>query len=120
MSNSCPVPTPSERKYIEIQQLAVQTMWASVCKAITDAANQASEELRSSGLLETPPERDYFASVAHQRLFVLLCGGDPETFAGGDPQLAAYILDNGQKISDHYWGSREAGPEGFQADRASP
>lgn len=109
MNDSCPVLTPADRQYLEIQDRAQQAMWATICKAIDDAAAQGAEELKSTEWQQEPPPRDYFVAVAHQRLFVLLCGGDTETYMGGDPQLAARILQNGQNVSDHYWGKRNEG-----------
>jgi hypothetical protein len=38
-----------------------------------------------------------------QRLFVTLCGGDPDTFLGGDPEIAEHIIENARNISEHYW-----------------
>ena len=60
-------------------------------------AVMGSDKLNSSG-----------NAVASEKscIFVLLCGGDPETLAGGDPDIAARILDNGRQLSDHYWAGR--------------
>ncbi|RZS77246.1 hypothetical protein EV217_4604 [Phyllobacterium myrsinacearum] len=109
MKDSCPVLTPAERQYLEIQDRVQQAMLVTIYKAIDDATAQAAAELKSTEWQQEPPPRDYFAATAHQRLFVLLCGGDTETYEGGNPQLAAHILQNGQNISDHYWGKRNAG-----------
>lgn len=103
MSDSCPVLTPAERQYAQIEERARQAMMATIYKAIEDATAEAAQELKSTGWKDAPPPRDYFVSVAHQKLFVLLCGGDPETFEGGDPELAAHILKNGRNIVDHYF-----------------
>jgi hypothetical protein len=103
MNESCPVPTPAERQYVEIEERARQAMMARIYKAIEEATAEAAQELKSTEWKEAPPARDYFTAVAHQKLFVLLCGGDPETFEGGDPELAAHILKNGQNIVDHYF-----------------
>ncbi|MBN9216493.1 MAG: hypothetical protein J0I79_00925 [Mesorhizobium sp.] len=114
MSESCPVPTPAERHYIAVQDSAERAMMAAIQRAIDDAAAQAAEALRSSEFRDSPPSRDYLAAVAHQKLFALLCGADPETFVGGNPDIAASILENGRKISDHYWakdGAQAARPE---------
>ncbi|MBN8950235.1 MULTISPECIES: hypothetical protein [unclassified Rhizobium] len=103
MSNSCPVPTPAEKQYLDIQDRAERAMLTTIYKAIEDASKQAAEDLRSIGSQEVPPAYEYFASVAHQKLFLLLCGADPETFMGGNPEIAAHILENGRNISQHYW-----------------
>ncbi len=111
MSESCPVPTPAQRQYMDVQDRAERTMLAAIYKALDDAARQAAEGLRSTEFRDSPPTYGYFAAVAHQKLFVLLCGADPETFAGGNPDIAASILDNGRKISDHYWAGRASAPD---------
>lgn len=107
MTDSCPVLTPVERQYSEIEERARQAMLATILKAIEDATAQAAEELKSTEWTEAPPAYQYFAAVAHQKLFVLLCGGDLETYQGGDPQLAAHILKNGQNITDHYFADKK-------------
>jgi hypothetical protein len=103
MNDSCHILTKAERQYVEIQDRAQNAMLETIYKAIDDAAKQAAEELKSTEWQERPPAYEYFAAVAHQKLFVLLCGGDPATLRGGDRQLAAHILRNGQNISDHYF-----------------
>lgn len=109
MSQSCPVLTPAERQAGDILKRAEKAMLAAVYKAVEDARNQAAEELQSIEFNEEPPAYEYFAAVVHQKLFLLLCGADPETFEGGNPEIAASILQNAQNISDHYWTGRRAG-----------
>lgn len=104
MNQSCPVLTPAERQVVDILSRADQAMLATVRKALEDATTQAAEELQAIGSPERPPAYEYFAAVAHQHLFLLLCGADPETCEGGDPDMAARILDNGRKMAAHYWG----------------
>ncbi|TKT80437.1 hypothetical protein XW59_008165 [Aquamicrobium sp. LC103] len=106
MNESCPVPTPAQRRYLEIQDKAERTMLAAIYKALEDAAKQAAEDLKSTEFQNSPPSYEYFAAVAHQKLFALLCGADPQTFAGGNPDIAARIIENGQKLSDHYWAKK--------------
>lgn len=113
MNDSCPVLTPAERQYVDIQTRAERAMLVKVFQAIDDAAAEAAAELVGAGSDMGPPPRDYFAAVAHQKLFVLLCGGDPETYAGGDPRLAARILDNGRNIANHYWGAQKQDVKGW-------
>lgn len=103
MSDSCPVLTPVQRQYVEIEERARLAMMAKIYKAIEDAAAQAAQELKSTEWTDAPPAYEYFVSVAHQKLFVHICGGDPETFEGGDPVLGTQILKNGQNIVDHYF-----------------
>jgi hypothetical protein len=111
VNESCPVPTPAERQYADIQDRAERAMLATIYKAIEDASRQAADDLRAIGSQETPPPRDYFAAVAHQKLFLLLCGADPETFMGGNAEIAAHIIDNGRKISEHYWVNKGVEPK---------
>ncbi|OHV77074.1 hypothetical protein [Rhizobium sp. LCM 4573] len=103
MSNSCPTLTPAQRQFVDIQDKAERALLATIYKALEDATNQAAEEVQVTGSQEKPPAYEYFAAVAHQKLFLLLCGADPHTFADGDPDIAAYIIRNNQNISDHYW-----------------
>lgn len=103
MNDSCPVLTPVERQYMQIDEKVRHTMMARIYKAIEDATAQAAQELKSTEWKDAPPAYDYFVSVAQQKLFVHLCGGDPETFEGGDPELAGHILKNGRNIVDHYF-----------------
>ena len=110
MNESCPVLTPVERQYMEIDEKVRHAMMAKIYKAIEDATVDAAEQLKSTEWTNAPPAYEYFVSVAHQKLFVHLCGGDPETFQGGDPELAAHILKNGQNIVDHYFIGAKAAP----------
>lgn len=103
MSNSCPVLTPAERKMADIVHRADKEMMASVMTALDNATKQAMEAWQSEGTTESPPPYDYFASVVHQRIFLLLCGADPETMKGGDPVLAGHLIRNQQNIVEHYW-----------------
>lgn len=103
MNDSCPILTPAEKQYVDIQDKAERAMMDAIRSAVEHAAGQAAEELRLAGSQERPPARDYFAAVAHQKLFLLLCGADAETFAGGNPEIAAHLIANSRKISEHYW-----------------
>ncbi len=108
MNESCPVLSPNERQYVDIQERAEQAMLATIYAAIDNARQQAADELSSVGSELTPPAYEYFSAVAHQKLFLLLCGADPETFMGGNPDIAARIIENGRNISEHYWVGRAA------------
>lgn len=52
-----------------------------------------------------PTSKDYFLFTVQQVAFIRLCGGDPRTMQGGDPELGQRIVNNGQHIIDHYWRS---------------
>jgi hypothetical protein len=110
MSETCPIPTPAEQTISGILDRSEHVMMAAIYKAIEDAASQTAEELRLTGAQNEPPAPDYFAATAHQQLFLSLCGADPETFEGGDPEVAAQIINNNQNISDHYWSKKGEEP----------
>ena len=103
MSESCPVLTPAERQVKAILERTEAAMIASIHAALERASKEVTEEFRAVDSDMRPPPRDYFAAVAHQQLFLMLCGADPKTFEGGDPEIAGHIIRNAQNISDHYW-----------------
>lgn len=100
---SCPIPTPEQRKFMDFQEAAEKAMLGTIYKAIEDAATFMAENVQAAKIDIPPTDHDYFMAAAQQVLFVRLCGGDPETFAGGDPEVGQHIVDNGQRIIDHYW-----------------
>jgi len=53
------------------------------------------------------PAYDYFAAVIHQKLILMSCGAGPDTFGGGNPEIAARLLDNGRNISTRYWAGKD-------------
>ena len=108
MSESCPVLTPAERQAQDILEQTKATMLATIHAALERAGEQTTRELQAIGSEIEAPPHEYFAAVAHQQLFLLLCGADPETFKGGDPEIAAHIIRNAQNISDHYWTKKDA------------
>lgn len=103
MTEACRILTPAEQKISDIMERSEQAMMAAIYKAVEDATRQAADELRSIGAQDEPPVYDYFAATAQQQLFLSQCGADAETLEGGDPELAAQIINNYQNISDHYW-----------------
>ncbi|TAA60077.1 hypothetical protein [Shinella sp. JR1-6] len=103
MNTTCPVLTPAEKHYVEMQERVEKAMMAAIHAALKTASEQAAEELKAVGLDEPPPAYDYFVAHAQQQLFLHLCGADPETFEGGDPDIATFVIRNGQNIRDHYW-----------------
>lgn len=32
-----------------------------------------------------------------------MCGANPDTFKGGDPDMAYHVIRNSQGIASHYW-----------------
>lgn len=108
MTETCPVPTPEERRYLEIQDKAEARLWAGVMQALDQAAEETEAAIAASGVSLPPPARDYFAAFVQQRLFVALCGGDPDTFLGGDAEIAGHIIENARNIAEHYWTDKPA------------
>ncbi|NLR99978.1 hypothetical protein HGP17_24405 [Rhizobium sp. P38BS-XIX] len=105
-NESCPILSPEQRQFLEIREAAEKVMLETIEQAISDAAAEVANKIRSAGLEFEPTDRDYFAFTAQQSLFVRLCGGDPHTFEGGDPEIGDRILRNGRHIIDHYWKAR--------------
>jgi hypothetical protein len=101
--NTCAVPTPEQRKYLEIREAAERAMLDKVFKAIDDAAAEVADGFAKARLEFEPTSRDYFTFATQQVLFVRLCGGDPDTLKGCDPEIGQRIVNNGQHIIDHYW-----------------
>ena len=100
---SCPIPSPDQRKFVEIQQAAERHMLDKVIRAINDAAIEVGEGLKEAGLELEPTSREYFMFAVQQMTFVRLCGGDADTLQGGDPEIGQRIVNNGQGIIDSYW-----------------
>lgn len=111
MSESCPVLTPAERQAQTILKRAEEAMVDAINAALERACTQAAEELQNIGSEMQPPAYDYFVAVAHQQLFLRLCGADPQTFEGGNPEIAAHLIRNAQNICDHYWTKKDAAQE---------
>lgn len=104
---TCTLPTPEQRQFLEIREAAEHAMLETVFKAIEEAAAEVAARLKESRLQFEPTSRDYFLFTVQQVAFIRLCGGDPETMRGGDPELGQRIVNNGQHIIDHYWRSVE-------------
>ncbi|WP_105416507.1 hypothetical protein [Neorhizobium sp. T25_27] len=100
---SCAVPTPEQRKYLVIREAAERAMLQKVFKAIDDAAAEVAGGFREAGLEFEPTSKDYFTFTVQQVAFVRLCGGNPDTLQGGDPEIGQRIVNNGQHIIDSYW-----------------
>jgi hypothetical protein len=102
---SCALPTPEQQKFLEIREAAKHSMLETVFKAIDEAAAEVAGRLEKAGLQFEPTSKDYFLFTVQQVAFISLCGGDPHTMQGGDPELGQRIVNNGQHIIDHYWRS---------------
>ena len=101
----CPVLTPEQRRTVALIQRAEQAMMSTVHQAIDDAAAQLSRELAAIAIDAPAPHRDYFMAVAHRELFLKLCGADATTGKGGDPVLAAAILNSDRNYVALHWGA---------------
>ncbi|WP_245519394.1 LysR family transcriptional regulator [Neorhizobium sp. JUb45] len=97
----------------QLMKEADAALWADVNEAIDRAVNAAGHELQSLGLVRTP--HDYFAEGVLRHLFLRLCGADPETYAGGDPETAWKMLYVGRSIARRW--ERELGRSGENRKR---
>ena len=79
---------------------ADRILMAAVDDAIEDAARSAGHHLRDAD--DTPSRQDYFADGVMRHLFLRLCGADPATAAGGDPEIAWKILYAGRNVARHW------------------
>jgi hypothetical protein len=103
MSKACPVPTPAERQFGTILGGIEEAMMRKVYAALQEATEQAQSEITSAGLDMPPPSSSYFAASLHQKMYCLLCKADPDTFSGGQADIAVAIIRNSQSIAKHYW-----------------
>ncbi|CAH0159212.1 hypothetical protein SRABI05_00746 [Agrobacterium fabrum] len=108
MSESCPVLTPAERQIQDILERKEAAMMATIHAALERASKEVNDAFQAVDSDMQPPPHDYFAAVAHQQLFLMLCGADPKTFEGGDPEIAGHIIRNAQNITEHYWKKKDS------------
>jgi hypothetical protein len=116
VTKSCPVLTPAERQIADVIKRADTTLAAAVSLALEEVAKQAAEDMRAIGQQDAVPALQYFASVVHQRMYCLICGADPDTFEGGNPDIAYHVIRNSQGIAKDYW-SAESSPIRTSGDR---
>ncbi|CUX55128.1 hypothetical protein GGE43_003965 [Agrobacterium tumefaciens] len=107
-TDSCPIPTLQERSFIDIQQAAEQKMLEKVSRAISDAVIEVATNVRDAGLSFEPTSEGYFMFAVQQATFVRLCGGDPDTLRGGNPEVGDHVVQNCRNIIDAYWKSQSA------------
>lgn len=103
MTDIGPDLTPAERQIAVVISRADRMLAAAVSAALEKAIEQAAHELRAIGQEDATPVLQYFASVVHQQMYCLMCGADPDTFQGGDPDIAYHVIRNSQNIAKHYW-----------------
>jgi hypothetical protein len=104
-SSNCPILTPEQLKYGEIQDAATGEMMKSIHIAIRRGARLAKEKLQRENIEMPPPPVEYLMAVAHLDLFCHLCNADPKTFRGGSASVATGIISHLTKIANHYWGA---------------
>lgn len=105
MTDACPILTGPERELADILRQAEAAMIEKVMAALMDAQQAANAGFHENTLKATPPNFEYFASVVHQRMYCIMCGADPQTMEGGDPNIAIEVIRNSQNIARHYWGA---------------
>lgn len=103
MTETCILRTPAERQVEDIINRAEKALAAAVSLALEEVTKQSAEDLQALGHAEAAPALQYFASVVHQRMYCLMCGADPDTLCGGDPEIAYHVIRNSQGIAKHYW-----------------
>ncbi|KAB2788708.1 MULTISPECIES: hypothetical protein [Hyphomicrobiales] len=95
--------TPAERRIAVVISRVDRMLAATVSDALEKAIEQAAHDLRAIGQEGATPVLQYFAGVVHQQMYCLMCGADPDTLQGGDPDIAYYVIRNSQNIAKHYW-----------------
>jgi hypothetical protein len=103
MATNTPDLTLAERQIAEVISRTDKTLAAAVSCALEEATKMAAAEIKAIGLEEAAPAVKYFAAVVHQQMYCLMCGADPGTFEGGDPEIAYHVIRNSQNIAKHYW-----------------
>lgn len=103
MAEITPDLTFAERQIAEVISRTDKTLAAAVSCALEEATKRALEEMRAIGQEDAAPTLQYFAAVVHQRMYCLMCDADPDTFEGGNPEIAYHVIRNCQNIARHYW-----------------
>lgn len=103
MAENAPDLTLAERQIVDVISRADRKLAAAVSRALEDATERAAEDMRAIGQEDAAPALQYFAAVVHQRMYCLMCGADPDTFEGGNPETAYHVIRNSQNIARHYW-----------------
>lgn len=93
----------ARREIAGVIERADKSLATAISAALQDARNQAAEDMAAIGQEDATPALEYFAAVVHKRMFCLMCGADPDTFAGGNPEIAYHVIRNSQNIARHYW-----------------
>ncbi|PSH61120.1 hypothetical protein [Phyllobacterium sophorae] len=103
MAENTPNLTLAERQIVDVISRAGSKLAAAVSRALEEATKRAAVEMQAIGLEDAAPALQYFAAVVHQRMYCLMYGADPDTFEGGNPEIAYHVIRNSQNIANHYW-----------------
>lgn len=95
--------TLAERQIVKVIDRIDKILADAVSCALEEATRRALEDMRAIGQEDAAPALQYFAAVVHQRMYCLMCGADPDTFEGGNPEIACHVIRNSQNIAKHYW-----------------
>ncbi|PSH65258.1 hypothetical protein [Phyllobacterium sophorae] len=95
--------TSAGSEVADVISRADRMLAATVSLALESAVKQAADDLRAIGQEDATPVLQYFASVVHQQMYCLMCGADPDTLQGGDPDIAYHVIRNSQNIAKRYW-----------------
>jgi hypothetical protein len=103
MTRDNPAGSSADREIADVIERADKWLATAIFAALQDARYQAAEDMAAIGQEDATPAPEYFAAVVHQRMYCVMCGADPDTFAGGDPEIAYHVIRNSQNIAKHYW-----------------
>ncbi|MFK4770690.1 hypothetical protein [Rhizobium sp. ZW T2_16] len=92
----------ADREIADVIERADKRLATAIFAALQNARNQAAEDMAAIGQEDATPAPEYFAAVVHQRMYCVMCGADPDTFAGGDPEMAYHVIRNSRNIAKHY------------------
>lgn len=102
-TEGCAVPTLEQQQFLRIQQAAERAMLNKVWQAISDATAEVARGVHEAKVTIEPPGEGYFTFAVQQASFVRLCGGDPKSLQGGDPEIGNHVVRNCRNIIDCYW-----------------
>ena len=103
MTENTPDVILAERQIVDVIARADRTLAGAVSRALQEATETAAAEMQALGQEDAAPALQYFAAVVHQRMYCLMCGADPDTFEGGNPEIAYHVIRNSQNIARRYW-----------------
>lgn len=103
MTRDKPARGSIDREIADVIERADKTLATAIFSALQHARDQAAGDMAAIGQEDATPALEYFAAVVHQRMYCLMCGADPDTFAGGNPEIAYDVIRNSQNIARHYW-----------------